>query len=93
MRVYDTCKDGKEYPEGGCQERARLVEAPLRPPGKSSRSIAAEGQYAAAAPRRYRGAARRRRTSAGPARIQVVPRTFVRPEPKKLRAFLIFQRE
>ena len=47
MRVYDTCKDGKEYPEGGCQERARLVEAPLRPPGKSSRSIAAEGQYAA----------------------------------------------
>ena len=30
MRVYDTCKDGKEYPEGGCQERARLVEAPLR---------------------------------------------------------------
>ena len=49
MRVYDTCKDGKEYPEGGCQERARLVEAPLRPPGKSSRSIAAEGQYAAAA--------------------------------------------
>ena len=54
MWVYNTCKDGKEYPEGGCQERARLVEAPLRPPGKSSRSIAAEGQYAAAAPRRYR---------------------------------------
>lgn len=87
MRVYDTCKDGKEYPEGGCQERARLVEAPLRPPGKSSRSIAAEDQYAAAAPHRYRGAARRRRTSAGPARIQVVPRTFVRPELSKLRAF------
>ena len=42
MRVYKTCKDGKEYPEGGCQERARLVEAPLRPPGKSSRSIGAE---------------------------------------------------
>ena len=79
MRVYDTCKDGKEYPEGGCQERARLVEAPLRPPGKSSRSIAAEGQYAAAAPCRYRGAARRRRTSAGPARIQVVPRSTLRP--------------
>ena len=38
MRVYKTCKDGKEYPEGGCQERARLVEAPLRPPVKSSRS-------------------------------------------------------
>ena len=93
MRVYKTCKDGKEYPEGGWQERARLVEAPLRPPGKSSRSIAAEGQYAAAAPRRYRGAARECRMSAGPARIQVVPRTFVRPEPKKLRAFLIFQRE
>ena len=54
MRVYETCKDGKEYPEGGCQERARLVEAPLRPPGKSSRSIAAEGEYAAAASRRYR---------------------------------------
>ena len=33
------CKEGKQYPAGGCQERARLVEAPGKRPEKSSRSI------------------------------------------------------
>ena len=40
----ENCEDGKQYPAGGCQERARLVEAPVKPPEKSSRSTALNGE-------------------------------------------------
>ena len=43
------CGEGKQYPAGGSEERERMVEAPGRPPEKSSRSIAAES---ASKPRR-----------------------------------------
>ncbi len=43
------CGEGKQYPAGGSEERERMVQAPGRPPEKSSRSIAAEN---ASKPRR-----------------------------------------
>ena len=33
------CEDGKQYPVSESKERARLVEAPVKRPEKSSRSI------------------------------------------------------
>lgn len=36
------CEEGKQYPAGGSEERARLVEASETPPEKSSRSTGAE---------------------------------------------------
>ena len=44
----ENCEDGKQYPKGGCQERTRLLEAFVKPSGKSSRSTALNGEYAAA---------------------------------------------
>ena len=38
----ENCEDGKQYPKGGCQERTRLLEAFVKPSGKSSRSTEAE---------------------------------------------------
>lgn len=40
----ENCEDGKQYPEGGCTERTRLLEAFVRPSGKSSRSTALNGE-------------------------------------------------
>ena len=40
----ENCEDGKQYPKGGCQERTRLLEAFVKPSGKSSRSTALNGE-------------------------------------------------
>lgn len=40
--VYWNCEDGKQYPVCESQERARLVEALVQRPAKSSRSTGAE---------------------------------------------------
>ena len=39
IQEYNNCEEGKQYPAGGCQEKARMVRAPVKPLGKSSRSI------------------------------------------------------
>lgn len=41
-RILRNREDGKQYPAGGREERERLVQAPGKPPAKSSRSGAAE---------------------------------------------------
>lgn len=48
------CGEGKQYPAGGSEERERMVQAPGRPPEKSSRSIAAEGPVSCGGVPRYR---------------------------------------
>ena len=74
------CGEGKQYPAGGSEERERMVQAPGKPPEKSSRSIAAES---ASKPRRcppLPGEGVRAPVSARfreKTRIQVVPRTDV----------------
>ena len=42
LTQVSNCEDGKQYPAGGREERERMVQAPGRPPEKSSWSIAAE---------------------------------------------------
>ena len=44
LRILENREDGKQYPAGGREERERLVEAPGKPPEKSSRSGTAERQ-------------------------------------------------
>ena len=58
-RMYYTvkninCGEGKQYPAGGSEERERMVQAPGRPPEKSSRSIAAEQEVSCGGVPRYR---------------------------------------
>lgn len=48
------CGEGKQYPAGGSEERERMVQAPGRPPEKSSRSIAAEQEVSCGGVPRYR---------------------------------------
>ena len=44
MPHIENREDGKQYPAGGREERERLVQAPGKPPEKSSLSGAAEGE-------------------------------------------------
>ena len=82
-RMYYTvkninCGEGKQYPAGGREERERLVQAPGKPPEKSSLSGAAEGKVSRdggpSVIGEGRGSARKRAAPAREARNQVVPR-------------------
>ena len=74
MRVYKTCKDGKEYPEGGCQERARLVRASVRRRGKVVPELRSRNAVSSAVFRVKEKAVLAAEGRAFRARIWVVPR-------------------
>jgi hypothetical protein len=95
MPVYDIGDEGKQYPACESQERARLVKALMKQAVKSSRSFGLNRNSSRS--QRVSSVTGKRRLRAGrvraSARIQVVPRTFVRPEQDCSGRFFLGKRE